>query len=442
MSVRQYIGARYVTKIYENTLDPSSAEWQASVNYEPLTMVTYNNGSYLSKKQVPASIGDPASNPAYWAQTGFYNGQISYLQSEIDTINDKIIPLHRRYLFVGDSYSLMNVGWLNKLVNLMGLSASDYYTACVSGSAFTSQTDSTKWINMVTSVISGMSDDEKKTVTDVVCVGGINDALPYSTYPDCSNDDDAILYTVACINDFADYIASTLPNAIVSLFFVGNTEEGMDPDGQRYYHNIVRTLVAWENASRPNLTIFKGSETLLHEYSLMAADGIHPNENGCIMISRFVNNCLNGGSGIDIVNGYKTGLSIGTTAGGDASVISMYGTLSYTTINGSVNLTSNGPIIFEMDNATSYSDGDTLILGQFSDRNIIHGKNIEIPCTAHYIVSASTSAEMVCAHLIIDKGILKLKIGKLNNNWGAVQSTTFMNIIIELPNILYPMIQN
>lgn len=81
MPARQYIGARYVTKVYENSLDPSSAEWEAGINYEPLTMVTYNMGSYLSKKDVPASVGDPASNPQYWAQTGFYNGQIAYLDS-------------------------------------------------------------------------------------------------------------------------------------------------------------------------------------------------------------------------------------------------------------------------------------------------------------------------------------------------------------------------
>ena len=87
MATRQYIGARYVTKIYTNSLDPSSAEWEASVNYEPLTLVTYNYGSYLSKKTVPASVGDPASNPSYWVQTGFYNGQISSLQNQIDAIN-------------------------------------------------------------------------------------------------------------------------------------------------------------------------------------------------------------------------------------------------------------------------------------------------------------------------------------------------------------------
>lgn len=81
MAVRQYIGARYVTKVYENSQDPTSAEWEANINYEPLTMVTYNMGSYLSKKDVPASVGDPATNPTYWVQTGFYNGQISWLDS-------------------------------------------------------------------------------------------------------------------------------------------------------------------------------------------------------------------------------------------------------------------------------------------------------------------------------------------------------------------------
>lgn len=84
MAVRQYIGARYVIKIYENSQNPASAEWEANVNYEPIVMVTFNNGSYLSKKDVPATVGNPADNPAYWVQTGFYNGQIAYLQTQID----------------------------------------------------------------------------------------------------------------------------------------------------------------------------------------------------------------------------------------------------------------------------------------------------------------------------------------------------------------------
>ena len=124
MAVRQYIGARYVTKIYENSVDPSSAEWEASVNYEPLTMVTYNNGSYLSKKEVPASVGNPADNLSYWVQTGFYNGQIASLQNQIDIINNTSIPNIQDQIDTLNNTtipSILNFNfWHNKKVLVLG----------------------------------------------------------------------------------------------------------------------------------------------------------------------------------------------------------------------------------------------------------------------------------------------------------------------------------
>ena len=101
MSVRQYIGARYTTKIYENSLDPSSAEWEANVTYEPLTMVTYNNSTYLSKKQVPGSVGDPANNPDYWVVTGYYNGQIMQLQNDVAALKGKTDGVITPDMFTG-----------------------------------------------------------------------------------------------------------------------------------------------------------------------------------------------------------------------------------------------------------------------------------------------------------------------------------------------------
>jgi hypothetical protein len=91
-NIRQYIGARYVFKIYENSQDPSSAEWESGVTYEPLTIVTYLNSTYASKKDVPGSVGDPASNPLYWVVTGAYNGQIATLQQQIDAIVNTSLP--------------------------------------------------------------------------------------------------------------------------------------------------------------------------------------------------------------------------------------------------------------------------------------------------------------------------------------------------------------
>lgn len=90
MALNKYVGARYVTKIYENSQNPSSAEWEENVEFEPLTLVTYNNSSYLSRKPVPSNIGNPQENGSYWAMTGFYNGQITALQEQVALLNAAI----------------------------------------------------------------------------------------------------------------------------------------------------------------------------------------------------------------------------------------------------------------------------------------------------------------------------------------------------------------
>lgn len=92
MATRQYIGARYVPKFYQNSVD-GSAQWESNVVYEPLTYVTLTNGHmYISKKQVPATIGTPASNADYWLDIGSYNGFIDELNDRIDSIITIIAP--------------------------------------------------------------------------------------------------------------------------------------------------------------------------------------------------------------------------------------------------------------------------------------------------------------------------------------------------------------
>ena len=90
MATRQYIGARYVPKFYENSVD-GSTQWEPNVVYPPLTYVTLANGHmYISKKRVPATVGTPASNVTYWLDVGDYNGFISQLQDEIDELNSVV----------------------------------------------------------------------------------------------------------------------------------------------------------------------------------------------------------------------------------------------------------------------------------------------------------------------------------------------------------------
>ena len=87
MSVHQYIGARYVPYYYENSLDPTSTEWEPNVHYEALTVVTLpNQHSYISKKDVPDTVGSPALNADYWLDTGSDNAYIAQLQQDLGDV--------------------------------------------------------------------------------------------------------------------------------------------------------------------------------------------------------------------------------------------------------------------------------------------------------------------------------------------------------------------
>ena len=63
---RQYVGARYVPKIM--------GEWNKSLQYEALSVVTYMGNSFTSKVPVPANV--EIDNTDYWVNTGNYNAQV------------------------------------------------------------------------------------------------------------------------------------------------------------------------------------------------------------------------------------------------------------------------------------------------------------------------------------------------------------------------------
>ena len=76
-----YVGMRYVPLF--------DGEWDATKDYEPLTVVSIEGNSYTSKTFVPAGI-NPVGNPEYWAETGNYNAQIEAYRQEVLHYNDRI----------------------------------------------------------------------------------------------------------------------------------------------------------------------------------------------------------------------------------------------------------------------------------------------------------------------------------------------------------------
>lgn len=356
----------------------------------------------------------------------------------MDDIVRRVINSSRKYILVGDSYAVMNTGWKAELISIMDLQPGDYYDCCVSGSGFT--VSGALWIDIITAVINNMTDTEKSQITDVVCCGGINDSVPPATLG-VGSQDAALGVINNAIYDFTEYVKTQLPNAKVSLFYVGNTEEGMDPLGQRYYDNIVRTIHAWEQVRSSNARCFRGCENILHDYSLMSADGIHPNQNGCIEIARFINNCLNGGTGFDMINGFNNETTIAYTSGGPGGVYTN-GSFKYLITNGMMTITMNGNITLDATNLGSITEGTEIPAFQFSNSSIIHGKDVEIPIRGGYVPSGTAGYVLWQGVLILRKGVAYLKIWKINNDFSQTVSSPMKYIVVYFPHVCYPMIQN
>ena len=82
MSVREYIGARYIPLF----ADP--IQWDISNDYEYLTIVTNQGMSFVSRKDVPAGI--QLDNTAYWVKWADFNAQLQHYIDEVGTFDSRI----------------------------------------------------------------------------------------------------------------------------------------------------------------------------------------------------------------------------------------------------------------------------------------------------------------------------------------------------------------
>ena len=108
MTVREYIGARYVP-IFDGY-------WDSTKEYEPLTMVISNEeatagNSYMSKTYIPAGMS--LTNSTYWVLTGEYNAQIASLRYAVDEHSEDISDINDDISDINSSISDINDGISN-----------------------------------------------------------------------------------------------------------------------------------------------------------------------------------------------------------------------------------------------------------------------------------------------------------------------------------------
>lgn len=269
MGTRQYIGARYVPKFYENSSNTS--EWQAGVMYEPLTIVTYNGNSYTSKKSVPSNVGNPSANPTYWAATGIYSTQVELLRQQVEQIssdtNNLLQNVKGSYILIGDSFSVglttndgitysLVGGWADRCKVAMEAAGYDVYINTRSMSGNTGFASSLPFVNLLQAI----KEDHVTTpaeITDIVVIGGTND-IGHETGIE------------AGIRDFCQYAHNNFPNAKIKIGTIGTNIA-------RLHSTIVNN---YKTVSKYGGTYIGDLTNLFCDPALICYDGVHLTEAG------------------------------------------------------------------------------------------------------------------------------------------------------------------
>ena len=386
-NIRQYIGARYVFKIYENSADSSSADWESGVTYEPLTIVTYLNSTYASKKDVPGSVGNPASNPAYWVVTGAYNGQIATLQQQIDTINNTTIPsidaaiqaltnnvgdlddldtsdktsivaainslsngISKRRFILLDSYGGYPDDTLSvKLAEYLDVNydaqspvtTGDKDIRFTGGIGFTNVNGQGTFTTFLTSIANEITDPEE--IDELIVLGGAND------YGGAGN---AIS---TGISDFVTYANTLMPNAKIKIGCLSasrSTRSGIEN------HQI--TISAYRLCFNYGAEYLNNVEYIMHRIS-MTADNLHPATSACPLIARKVADAVLYGS-CDVNYFGGDNLTAYTPSGSFDTLTLSAGVFNFNLNNGSISINTyiNGTL--------TRSGGDTVNLQNYNTK--------------------------------------------------------------------------
>lgn len=279
MATRQYIGARYTIKIYENSQNPASAAWESGFPYERLTMVQYNNDTYVSKKDVPSNVGNPAENAQYWVQTGFYNGQISVLQEEINELEKFVNGRYQN--FANRKFAFATDSWMNiindHLVPMMGLTLSDVIRISCSGGGFVQANPDSE--TFLTKLSAQPVDTE---VTDFLVIGGQNDAYG----------NQAALDVESAMNTYFNIARTKYPNA---TFYFVPCQHITDTIAHATKY-LIKLIPVFEKVCAENAVKYYPNATyIINKISMVSGDRQHTSSAGAAVIATYLLNALLGG---------------------------------------------------------------------------------------------------------------------------------------------------
>ncbi len=194
----------------------------------------------------------------------------------------------RKYIFIGDSYGSGHTqydgvltSWTTYIPTYMGLEEEEYYVMSIPGAGFINGSDNgidfLKQLEYVTEHEVRLED--KNEITDIVVLGGYND----QTY--------SVEEIEAAIAQFCDYAKTNYPNATVKVGAVGwSTREANNKQ------LVANSIPGYKKVMNHGGVYLHNTEYLARCQGNFSRDGVHPNQNGQIQISRGVAEALVNGS--------------------------------------------------------------------------------------------------------------------------------------------------
>ena len=306
MATRQYVGARYVPK-FANPIT-----WNKKNSYEALTIVTYLNNSYTSKKPVPANT--EITNEEYWVVTGNYNGQVEeYRQSvveyknevdgyknEVDEYKNEVVgyknevaskqtKVYKKAIIVGDSWAVgyyngvghPGQGWGDYACPLLGVTSDNILTVASGGSGFVNRTG-----EHFDAQIKRAYDDYPnfRNADLILCVGGFNDAQDNRTFSE--------VQTAA--GSFFSNCKTYFPNAETHVFPLQLPYGSASAMTKTRWDVLSAIKQAYYNQTSGNLFLHDGIRRWANSFGVGASanDGSHLNQYGYNYMGQLIAMCV------------------------------------------------------------------------------------------------------------------------------------------------------
>ena len=189
----------------------------------------------------------------------------------------------RNYIFIGDSYAFNESAWIGKVVSKLGSRIGSYRNWAVSGAGFISPGGT--WLETMQTNTQGLTAEEKAAITDIVVVGGLNDAQP---------DLDVAVLDLA-IETFCNYCKANFPNANIHIGYCGSAMTNSTVIAGRTVPFRKKAMQTYATCAKHGACFIKGLENVMSDHALFGSDKLHPNTAGGENIANAIVQYLIGG---------------------------------------------------------------------------------------------------------------------------------------------------